>query len=735
MTKRSAATIAETVSFRSSPKHPRAFAGLTSCLICIAGGIVSVFAPSAYAHVALGTDLTGRWDGTIKVPGTDLEVKLNFTSNELGTISIPAQGAKDLPLEKVSLDGAKATFAIRGIPGNPVFAGTFSDDGALLKGDFTQGGGTIPFELKRAADAKTASAGSLDGFDAFVDKAREGWSVPGVAVAIIKGDEVVYAKGFGFRDADKKLPVTENTLFPIGSATKAFTTFVMGQLADAGKLEFDKPVINYVPEFRLFDTVATERLTPRDLVTHRSGLPRHDLMWYGTPRTRDDMVRRLAYLPNNKDLRGAWQYNNLMFLTAGFMEERLTGKSWEENIRERILMPLGMKRTTLNNADSQKGADFALGYRQDEDTDVVERMDFRDITTMGPAGSINSSVTEMANWVKLNLGDGSFGGKRLIKESTLKELHTPQMSMGEGSAETPEVIPVGYAMGWFVDVYRGNRRLHHGGNIDGFSAMVAFLPREDIGVVVLTNMNGTGLPEIIARHAFDRMTGATPKDWNAISLAKRAKAREQGKAAKDKLADTRKPGTHPAHPIAEYIGQYEHPGYGIISVASDGNSGDPGLQFSFNGIVTPLEHWHYDVFSGKKNEKDRTFESFKLIFETGVDGEIDSLRAQMESTEDAFIFKRLGDESLRDPSFLAKLVGEFKIDEQPVTFAISGSALTASIPGQPVYDLEPTRKNTFRITSLPGFSIQFLPGDGGAFNEAKFVQPNGVFTAKRVAAK
>lgn len=691
---------------------------------------------SFLAEAAVPAELTGKWEGAIKIPGGALDVKLAFSGNDAGTISIPAQGAKDLALEKVVLDGKKATFAIKGVPGNPVFSGTFSDDGDSIAGDFTQGGGTIPFELKRAPDAKAASAGSLEGLDQFLDKAREEWQVPGLAVAIIKGSDVVYAKGFGFRDVDKKLPATENTLFPIGSATKAFTTFVMGQLADEGKLDFDRPVINYLPEFRLYDTFLTERITPRDLVTHRSGLPRHDLLWYGnTPRTREDMVRRLAYLPNNKDLRSAWQYNNLMFLTAGVLEERLTGKSWEDNIRERILVPLGMKRTTLRNTDSEKDSDFALGYRLNDENDTVERMDFRDITTMGPAGSICSSVTEMSEWVKLNLSDGAAGGKRLIKESTLQDLHTPQMSMGEGSPENPQIIPVGYAMGWFVDVFGGNRRLHHGGNIDGFSAMVAFLPREDVGVVVLTNMNGTGLPETVARHVFDRMTGAKPTDWNALALARRNAALKQAKEAKSKLTDTRKPGTRPSHPLADYAGQYEHPGYGIIEVSEVASSGDPSLSFTFNGIVTPLEHWHYDVFSGKRNEEDRTFEGFKVQFESGLDGEIDSLRAQMESAEEPFEFKRLGDANLRDLKFLERLTGDFTIDTQAVKFSIVGNVLTATLAGQPVYELEPARHNTFRIKELPGFTIQFVAGENGAFDEAKFVQPNGVFTAKRVTTK
>jgi len=685
-------------------------------------------------------ELAGDWQGAVSTPGGRLEFVLTFTSNAAGVIAIPTQRVKDVPLERIAVDSgvspAKVTFKIKevaGIGGDPTFSGQFSNDGKSISGEFVQGGGKFPFEMKRGASPAQSAADSLAGLDEFLAKAIIDWKVPGMAVAIIKGDRIVYAKGFGFRDADKKLPVTENTLFPIGSATKAFTTFVMGQLLDEGKLDFDAPVRTYLPELNLFDPMAAERITPRDLVTHRSGLPGHDLLWYGnTPRTRADLLKRLAHLPNNKDLRVAWQYNNLMYMAAGVMEERLTGKAWEENVRERILMPLGMARTTLNNTDSQKDTDFSLGYRLDAETDAIERMDFRDITTMGPAGSVNSSVTEMANWVKLNLAEGEFGGNRLIQKPTLKELQTPHMSMGSG-AENPEIIPVGYAMGWFVDVYRGRRRIHHGGNIDGFSAMVSLLPREEIGVVVLTNMNGTGLPEVAARHMLDRMTGASTIDWNAQALAQTTAARAQAKQAKAGLAATRKQGTQPSHAIREYAGRYEHPGYGILTVVSD--SDGAGLRFTFNGIETPLEHWHYDVFSGKKAENDRTFEGFKLNFDTGVDGEIASLSAQMVPTEEAFVFVRLGDEQLTDPVYLKNLVGEFAIDSQPVKFAMSGATLTAILPGQPVYELEPTRNNSFRIKSLPGFTIQFVPGEGGVFNEAKFVQPNGVFVAKRIGPK
>ncbi|MBL8886918.1 MAG: serine hydrolase [Phycisphaerales bacterium] len=706
----------------------------------ITGSVHGFGAVSASLAAADALELAGNWSGAVTTPAGKLEFVLRFSSNTAGVISIPTQGVKDVPLEAIAVDAgsspAKVTFRIKevaGIGGGPTFSGQCSADGKTISGDFRQGGGSFPFEITRG-DSSKALTDSLAGLDEFLAKAIIDWKVPGMAVAIIKGDEIVYAKGFGFRDAEQRLPVSENTLFPIGSATKAFTTFVMGQLADEAKLDFDEPVRTYLPELKLFDAVATERITPRDLVTHRSGLPGHDRLWYAnTPRTRAELLGRLAFLPNNQDLRSKWQYNNLMYMTAGCMEEKLTGKTWEENIRQRILVPLGMKRTTLNNDDSQKDSDFALGYRQDFETDDVVRFSFRDIAAMGPAGSINSSVKEMANWVRLNLAGGAFEGKRLIQAATLKELMTPQMSMGGGPTDNPEVIPVGYAMGWFVEAYRGRRRLHHGGNIDGFTAMVSILPREQLGVVVLSNMNGSGLPDAATRHIFDRLTGMNAIDWSGQSLAQVASARTQAKQAKTALAATRKAGTQPSHPLEDYTGRFEHPGYGVLTIEKDATGKE--LTFIYNGIVTPLEHWHYDIFSGRKSEKEFFFESFKLDFVTGTDGEIVGVRAAMEPAEEPFTFTRLGDAKLSDATFLHQLVGEFAIEAQPVRFALVGSTLTATLPGQPVYELEPTRNATFRIKTLPGFTIQFIAGSGGAFDEARFVQPNGVFVARRVPAK
>lgn len=690
--------------------------------------------------------LTGRWEGSISLPGTKLAVQLDFSADDAGVISIPAQGAKDLPLEKITRDGAKATFSIRGVPGSPTFSGTI--DGTTLKGDFKQGGATFPFELTRAPGAAEASADALAGFGEWVEEARAAWDVPGVAVAIVRDGKTVFSRGFGLRDVEGKKPVTEDTLFPIGSATKAFTSFVLATLVDQGRLEWDAPVTRFMPEFRTADAAITSRISARDLVTHRSGLPRHDLTWYNAQGvTRQQLVERIAHLKLSKDLREAWQYNNLMYLTAGVLGERLTGKTWEENVRERIFTPLGMKRSVFTIADMEKDADFSRGYREDDESFVVEPMAFRDISIMGPAGSIASSVREMAAWAMLNLGDGELArgsglpgaGTRLLGAELMRDMHTPQMAMGGGSPESPEIVPVGYAMGWFVDVYRGHRRVHHGGNIDGFSALVTLLPSDGVGIVVLANKNGTALPGLIVRHATDRLLGLEQQDWSARALETRAVARSQGKQAKDKLGETRREGTRPSVPLAEFVGEYEHPGYGVLRVnllPPSGTTQAEALSFTYNAITTPLEHWHFDVFKGTKNAADRTFDSFRVQFLLSPDGDVESVRATMDPSVEMITFRRLGDRSLRDPAVLERFVGDYLLmGTQRVSIARTDSTLTAIVPGQPAYELIPTRDNTFRLKGLDGFRVRFKMPEGAQdakAAEVEFLQPNGVFSGKRV---
>ncbi len=486
--------------------------------------------PTPQAEPSAEPTLAGHWEGIIELPGQKLEINIDFVLKEgawTGDISIPVQKSQDLPLIGIVLDGFKAAFAIQGIPGEPTFKGEISADGKKMTGTFTQGGAKFPFSLELGADPTAKIRAALEGFDQIAEDALKALKVTGAAMAVVKNDKVVYAKGFGYKDVENKIPATPDTIFAIGSSSKAFTVFALGRLVDEGKLEWEAPVRNYIPWFKLYDKEAGARLSVRDLVTHRSGLPRHDLLWYNNKTaSREDLVRALAYLPPTADLREKWQYNNLMFLTAGYLLETLTGKPWEDAVRSLVFEPLGMKRSNFSVLDSQKDSDFAFPYNFVDK--AYEKLPFRDITNVGPAGSINSSVNEMARWVAVHLADGKFEGRDLLSSSTVSDMHNPHMVTGAVSS-SPDIAATAYAMGWFTDVYRGHRRVHHGGNIDGFSAQVAFLPDDGLGFVVLTNMNGTSYPELLVRTATDKIPGLEAHDWIGDAVKHRKRPRAQSR--------------------------------------------------------------------------------------------------------------------------------------------------------------------------------------------------------------
>jgi len=645
----------------------------------------------------------GHWTGTIELPGTKLEFDIDFTKKPDGTwqgdISIPAQNAKNLPLSGLVLKGGEVSFIIADVPGEPAFKGTLSPDGATISGDFTQNTQTFPFSMSKGKSLSTKAKKALSGFEDIVQKGLKGLNVPGVAVAVIVEDEVVLAEGYGYRNIDKEKPMTADTLLAIGSSSKAFTTFAMGSLADKGKLDWEEPVRTYIPWFRLYDPFASEHLTPRDLVTHRSGLPRHDLVWYNNDESsRKELVQKLAYLKPTADLRTRFQYNNLMFLTAGYLVEVLTGKTWENAIRALVLNPLEMKRTNFSVNDSQKDPDHALPYR--ESKGKIERIPFRNITTVGPAGAINSSVNEMARWVMVHLNHGKNKGKQILNPQTVEDMHLAHMPTGS-TPVLAEVTPASYGMGWFVDNYRGHSRVHHGGNIDGFSALISFFPKDGIGFVVLANKNGTSLPELLVRHAADLILGYE-KNWLTEAIKQKEKGKEMDKEAREKKSTRQVKGTNPAHSLNAYEGLYMHPGYGSLSVFLKKEN----LNFIFNDITTPLKHWHYETFNSQRGE-DPTFEDMKLTFRTDVNGQVASLEAPFEPTMDGIVFRKQPNPCYFDPAFLQKFIGKYSLAGQTITISLKGESLTAYIPGQPEYELIPTLGDEFTMKQLKVIQLKF----------------------------
>lgn len=576
--------------------------------------------------------------------------------------------------------------------------------------------------LALPAPKKLTPQAALKGFPEYVQQVLQDWKVPGLAVSIVQDGKVVYAEGFGMRDVEKGLKVTPHTLFAIGSCTKAFTAAAAGILVDEGKLEWDKPVRAYLPAFKLSDPVATEQMTVRDLLCHRSGLPRHDLMWYASPLTRKELFDRLQYLEPSASFRAIWQYQNLMFMTAGYLVGERAGTTWENFIAERIFGPLGMKESNFSVADSPKSGDFALPYGEKDDK--VEAIPFRNIDQIGPAGSINSNVLDMAQWVLLNLNKGKTGEKALISEGAMSEIHIPQMVVKQ-PLKYDEVLYPSYAMGWMVVPYRGHLLLNHGGGIDGFIADVAFLPRDGLGIVVLSNKNGTPAPGIVLNNIMDRMLGLDEVPWNKRLLDDRAKARADAEKAKKEAKDDRVSGTKPSHPLEDYAGSYEHPGYGTIQIVKDGET----LKILYHGFNLPLSHYHYDIF-----EFNNEFLEVKqkTQFLTDLKGNISSLAVRLEPSVEEIVFMRSAEKKMSERSFLEQFVGQYELMGTVVTISLKGEdTLTALVPGQPEYELVPYKGTEFNLKNLPGYSVEFKLDASGKAVEAVFKQPDGAYAMKK----
>lgn len=563
----------------------------------------------------------------------------------------------------------------------------------------------------------------LKAFDQTVTKVMADWKVQGVAVAIVEKNRIVLAKGYGFRDADHKVPVTAQTQFAIGSCTKAFTAATVCLLKEDNLIDLDKPVKNYLPKFALYDEYASNNITPRDLLCHRSGLPRHDLVWYGSSASRAELVERLKYLPPTKPFRTTYQYQNLMFMTAGYLVGEMSGMSWESFAKKRILDPLGMTSTNFSIIDMQKSADHSVGFV--ENKNKVEVIPYMNIDGIGPAGSINSTANDMAKWVITLINGGKYNGAQVLSPTTVREIQTPTMVQ-------PAAVPLpydetgyaSYGLGWSIASYRGHVRVEHGGNIDGFSASTCFLPRDSVGVIVLTNMNGSASTSLIRNYAIDQLLGLSPVDWNGRLLADVKKAKDAAEKNKQQAASGRVNGTSPSHDLKAYLGKYEHPGYGIVEVAMDGDS----LSVDVHGLRSKLKHYHYDYFEATD---ERYFSHEKVGFSSNLKGEVDRLSLPLEPALDDIVFTRVPEAVKLTAEELALYVGDYDFGGLPAKVYAQGTGLVLVVTGQPEYPLQGSKKHVFTSPALKGFEFHFTVDGTGKVTELVSHQPNGVFVAKR----
>ena len=578
----------------------------------------------------------------------------------------------------------------------------------------------------------------LADFDQVVTDAMKDSRIPGISVAIVKHGKVVYASAFGYRDVEKTLPVTTDTLFAIGSITKSFTALAFGMLNDEGRVDWDTPVRVYLPSFQLDDPIATDHATPRDLFSHRTGLPGHDLLWISSSFARDDLFRRLRYLKFNKEFRSGYQYNNLMVMTLGYLEAQVSGMPWEELVRTRIFQPLNMSGANFSVRDSQRAPDFAEPYELKKD--IVRKVSFKNIDAIAPAGSINAGINDMSRYLAFQLGDGSYEGHTLVSQHNLLMTHAGQTPMGALPAFFAQqgIGPMTYGMGWVETTYRGHHMVWHNGGIDGFHSLLVMLPEDNTGVVILSNLGDNMALEPIAYSAFDRLLGLPRVPWVHRFQEIRADLQRREQAPRKEADRAAQPTAPASHPLSDFVGVYEHPGYGTIRITQSENA----LRLTLNQMAPSVfAHVRYDVFE-IPSDHDSELAGLRGQFFMTAEGSIDRLSVPLERTlgED-ITFQRSArkvaaeSNSARVPPALpptswAGLIGEYGTDHDKLFILEKDGKLEALFGSNEYVPLTEFSTDVFKLRgsgSQHGEQARFTRNaDGGAtevsIGAARFVR-------------
>jgi CubicO group peptidase (beta-lactamase class C family) len=472
---------------------------------------------------------------------------------------------------------------------------------------------TLPLAAQeRRFDAKAV--------DRIVNDTMRAWQLPGVAVAIVRNDRVVFVGGYGTTGIESGEPVTADTLFQIGSTSKAFTSAAVAMLVDEKKVSWDDPVRKQLDYFRLADLCADSQVTVRDILAHRTGLGRHDELWDNSPWSREEVVRKAGRLNAAREFRSAYQYQNIMYIAAGEVVANASGVSWDEFVRTRIFQPLGMSRTTISDQEWERSP-HAIGHRYDSKTGRTWVQPPIETATLGAAGAIKSTARDMAHWIRFQLADGAFGQNQLVSPESLSETKTPQtiVRMQPSTRESnPETHLMSYGLGWIIQDYRGEFLVSHAGALNGFRTHVDLLPKRNAGFVVMTN-SGRGIALIALRNALaDLITGKAGRDWNAYYLMIDRKAQDREEASRQERLSKRHSDTTPSHPLEAFTGTFESDSHGIATISLDSS----GLVFRWSRMAIPLVHFHYDVFLA---ESEADWVDEQVAFGTGGDGTIDSL--------------------------------------------------------------------------------------------------------------
>ncbi len=588
----------------------------------------------------------------------------------------------------------------------------------------------LALSLSASINAQSATAidvtQKLAGFDEFMEKTLKDWNAPGIGVGIVVGDKLVFAKGYGYRDYGNKMPITANTLFPIASNTKLFTAVPAGFLVEEGKLTWDRPIRESVPTIEFYDSFLNNTVTLRDMLAHRTGITRHDSIWYKSDYTTKELFERLKYLEPKEQPRQLFLYNNMMYAAAGYSIELKSGKPWKDFVREKILMPLQMNHTVYTIADMLKQPDYGVPFTEKRDSLELHKIPYyEDTDGLAAAGAIISNIEDMSHWLIALMNNGQYAGKQILPAKALQATIEPAIALPNAAGQVRgwwEVLNQAYGMGRWTASYRGRFIAFHGGDLPGFHSQVSFMPNEHIGVIVFVIGNHTApLYNPISYNVYERLLGINQTPWTERLLDIRLKGKKAGMEARSKAGFGRVPETKPSHALADYAGEYEHAAYGTLKIGMKDNQ----LQFDFHKIRLPLAHFHYDRFDTPDDEENG---KWSVNFSTNPQGDIDKATMSLDEAEVTFARRAL----TLDEDTAQRIAGTYETPTGAKFQIVSkpGSGLYVVRVGAPDQKLVPYKGLQFRLPEFADVIIEFVE-ENGQIAAMRQIDPSGIFVSKK----
>lgn len=573
---------------------------------------------------------------------------------------------------------------------------------------------------------------SLTGLDAVIEEAMEEWQVPGLAIAIVHEGEPILLKAYGLRDVEAGLSVTTDTQFLLGNNTMSFTATGLGMLADDGALDWTKPVRDYLSEFRLHDPIAADRITLLDLLTHRSGLPAHNWVWVPADQSRDELFAALRHLHPSGDVRSDFEMNDLHYEIAGRVMERVSGRSWEDFISQRLMEPLGIKSFSYSKKGLEQAGDAARPYEiadwDPSEGDRRTRLPYGSRSTT-PAAGLNMAVSGMANYLSFHLAEGRFGGKQILSPFTWRALCKPRVDLS-GSPLPKEISNHHYGLGLFGYAYRGERALAHGGGWYGWGNFMLMLPERQLGIAIMTNRQPAPIrvQEILIYAVADRLLGMEPIPWLDRLKAQRRRIIEESDVESQAHDAARRPNA-PPRPLADYAGDYDHPAYGRMTIKVQ----DRTLTWHYRDRGGKLAHRHYDIFEIPGNWGIFSLGRRTVTFGYDREGRINRLSALLEPKVADIVFARAPSGDVLDAAFRKACAGTYQSGGcKHVVACIADDQLTLSTDGRPACHLVPYRDRVFAIKGQGEHQLAFERGSGDTADAIIFHQPDGTFLARRL---